>query len=135
MQLTGEHTSRSQSDTRTPTGERETGQDCSGYSSMALKLPKPGPNAVALKNDDWTAPITMSALNQGDLVIKANSDSSMVRHVVIFDHWADAGHTKYNVSTARSLHRRFLPEPPQPTALFGRALMSCSSAAVSSFRA
>lgn len=70
-------------------------QDCSGYVSMALRLPKPGPNTVELKNDGWTNPMPMSALNQGDLVIKANSDSSRIRHVVIFDHWADAGHTKY----------------------------------------
>ncbi|MEV8480241.1 hypothetical protein [Streptomyces sp. NPDC051173] len=70
-------------------------QDCSGYASMMLKLPKPGPNTVALKDDGWTTPITMSALNEGDLIIKANSDSPKFRHVVVFDHWADAGHTKY----------------------------------------
>jgi hypothetical protein len=62
---------------------------------MALELPKPGPNTVALKYNGWTTPIAMSALNQGDLIIKADSDSSKVRHVVIFDHWDDAGHTKY----------------------------------------
>ncbi|MER6030463.1 hypothetical protein [Streptomyces sp. NPDC001851] len=70
-------------------------QDCSGYASMALGLPKPGPNTIALKNDGWTTPIPMSALNQGDLIIKADSDSSRFRHVVIFDHWADADHTTY----------------------------------------
>ncbi|MER5783160.1 hypothetical protein ABT104_15775 [Streptomyces mobaraensis] len=70
-------------------------QDCSGYASMALKLPQPGPNTVALANDGWTTPIAMPALGQGDLVIKADSGSARFRHVVIFDHWADAAHTKY----------------------------------------
>ncbi|MBP0451011.1 hypothetical protein J5Y04_15870 [Kitasatospora sp. RG8] len=62
-------------------------QDCSGYASMALKLPKSGPNTVALKNDGWTKPIKMSELRQGDLIIKANSDDPNHRHVVIFDKW------------------------------------------------
>ncbi|MFF4158836.1 hypothetical protein [Streptomyces sp. NPDC001678] len=70
-------------------------QDCSGYASMTLGLPKPGPNTVALKNEGWTRPIGMSELNQGDLIIKADSDSSKVRHVVIFDHWVNAGRTEY----------------------------------------
>ncbi|MGW6916384.1 hypothetical protein ACWGB8_21545 [Kitasatospora sp. NPDC054939] len=70
-------------------------QDCSGYVSMALKLPKSGPNTVSLKNDGWTKPIAMSALRQGDLVIKANSNDSNRRHVVIFDHWTDSKHTSY----------------------------------------
>ncbi|MFF3072747.1 hypothetical protein ACFVSN_05655 [Kitasatospora sp. NPDC057904] len=70
-------------------------EDCSGYVSMALKLPKAGPNTVGLKNDGWTKPIPMSELKQGDLVIKADSDSSKRRHVVIFDRWTDARHTAY----------------------------------------
>nr|WP_202523489.1 NlpC/P60 family protein [Kitasatospora sp. SID7827] len=64
-------------------------QDCSGFVSMTLGLPKPGPNTVALKNDGWTKPIKMSELRRGDLVIKANSSSSNERHVVIFDGWKD----------------------------------------------
>ncbi|MGW4893528.1 hypothetical protein ACWEQL_14885 [Kitasatospora sp. NPDC004240] len=70
-------------------------QDCSGFVSMALKLPKPAPNTVKLKNDGWTRPISMDALRQGDLVIKADSKSSNRRHVVMFDHWTDAKHTSY----------------------------------------
>ncbi|MBD0676303.1 hypothetical protein [Streptomyces sp. CBMA156] len=62
-------------------------QDCSGYASMALGLPKSGPNTVALKNDGWTKPIKMSELRRGDLVIKANSGDPDHRHVVIFDGW------------------------------------------------
>ncbi|MFF7995736.1 hypothetical protein ACFZDG_38945 [Kitasatospora xanthocidica] len=68
-------------------------QDCSGYASMALNLPKPAPNTVALKNDGWTKPIKMSELRQGDLVIKANSDDPNHRHVVIFDHWDSGKHS------------------------------------------
>ncbi|MFI6849351.1 hypothetical protein OG535_37445 [Kitasatospora sp. NBC_00085] len=70
-------------------------QDCSGYASMALKLPKSGPNTVSLKNDGWTKPIAMSELRQGDLVIKANSSDSNHRHVVIFDGWVDGKHNSY----------------------------------------
>ncbi|GAA1385866.1 hypothetical protein GCM10009639_08850 [Kitasatospora putterlickiae] len=62
-------------------------QDCSGFVSMALKLPKPGANTVSLKNDGWTKPIKMSELRQGDLIIKANSKDPNHRHVVIFDKW------------------------------------------------
>ncbi|MET8546542.1 hypothetical protein ABZW03_38895 [Kitasatospora sp. NPDC004799] len=69
-------------------------QDCSGYASMALGLPKSGPNTVKLKNGGWTKPIRMSELRQGDLVIKANSDDPRQRHVVIFDGW-NSGHTSY----------------------------------------
>ncbi|WP_404870676.1 hypothetical protein ACI1MP_36725 [Kitasatospora griseola] len=71
-------------------------QDCSGYASMALRLPKSGPNTVALKNDGWTKAIKMSELRQGDLVIKANSSDPDHRHVVIFDSWDNGKHTSYH---------------------------------------
>ncbi|MCG6494056.1 C40 family peptidase [Kitasatospora sp. A2-31] len=86
-------------------------QDCSGYASMALKLPKSGPNTVSLKNDGWTKPIAMQDLRQGDLVIKANSNDPNHRHVVIFDGWADGKHASYwsyeqagKVGTRRATH-------------------------------
>ncbi|MFF2628580.1 hypothetical protein ACFVUN_22745 [Kitasatospora griseola] len=71
-------------------------QDCSGYASMALRLPKSGPNTVALKNDGWTKAIKMSELRQGDLVIKANSSDPDHRHVVVFDSWDNGKHTSYH---------------------------------------
>ncbi|MFG3054028.1 hypothetical protein ACGFZP_24155 [Kitasatospora sp. NPDC048239] len=71
-------------------------QDCSGFASMALRIPKPGANTVALKNDGWTKPIPMSDLRQGDLVIKANSNDPNHRHVVIFDGWVDGKHNSYH---------------------------------------
>ncbi|WP_260610740.1 hypothetical protein [Streptomyces sp. WAC06614] len=70
-------------------------QDCSGYVSMALGLPKPGPNTVSLKNDGFTRRIAMRDLAPGDLIIKADSNSADRRHVVIFDGWADQAHTRY----------------------------------------
>ncbi|UQX04576.1 C40 family peptidase [Streptomyces sp. RerS4] len=70
-------------------------QDCSGYVSMALGLPKPGPNTVALKNNGFTRRIAMKDLAPGDLVLKANSNSADYRHVVIFDGWANSAHTAY----------------------------------------
>ncbi|MGW7448032.1 hypothetical protein [Kitasatospora sp. NPDC054795] len=68
-------------------------QDCSGYASMALGLPRSGPNTVSLKNDGWTKPIRMSELRRGDLVIKANSSDPDHRHVVIFDGWDSGKHS------------------------------------------
>ncbi|MGW5348577.1 hypothetical protein [Streptomyces sp. NPDC004050] len=70
-------------------------QDCSGYVSMALGLPKPGPNTVSLKDDGFTRRIAMKDLVPGDLVLKADSKSADRRHVVIFDGWADSAHTVY----------------------------------------
>ncbi|WP_329561194.1 hypothetical protein [Kitasatospora sp. NBC_01266] len=69
-------------------------QDCSGFASMALRLGSPGPNTVALVKS-YTVPMRMADLRQGDLVIKANSNSSDERHVVLFDGWANAAHTSY----------------------------------------
>ncbi|MFC4587538.1 hypothetical protein [Sphaerisporangium corydalis] len=68
--------------------------DCSGYVSMALGLKAPGPNTVALTSPGVSSPIAMSDLLPADIVIDAigNSDT---RHVVIFEKWADAGHTSY----------------------------------------
>jgi hypothetical protein len=60
--------------------------DCSGYASMALALPKPGPNTVALATKTYTTPIAMSALQTGDLVIDATGTNN-TRHVVIFHKW------------------------------------------------
>jgi hypothetical protein len=70
-------------------------QDCSGYASMALGLPKDGPNTVKLVNDGWTSPESMSDLEQGDLVIKSDGDNPNYRHAVIFDRWVDDTQTSY----------------------------------------
>ncbi|MCX5077012.1 C40 family peptidase [Streptomyces sp. NBC_00513] len=70
-------------------------QDCSGYVSMTLRLPAPGPNTVGLKNNGFTRRIAMKDLAPGDLVLKANSNSADLRHVVIFAGWSNSGHTAY----------------------------------------
>ena len=70
-------------------------QDCSGYASMALGLPKPGTNTVGLATDRrLTRPISMNELEPGDLVIDATGTSN-TRHVVIFEKWNDSVHRSY----------------------------------------
>ncbi|MGK5627774.1 hypothetical protein [Streptomyces sp. URMC 123] len=79
-------------------------QDCSGYVSMALRLPKPGPNTVAMANDrKLTKPITVKQLKSGDLLIDAIGNSRN-RHVVIFEKWANAKKTAYWAFEHRAGH-------------------------------
>ncbi|MEU5880918.1 hypothetical protein [Spirillospora sp. NPDC047279] len=68
--------------------------DCSGYASMTLRLPKPGPNTVGLASKTYSTRIKMSQLKKGDLVIDAIG-SNTTRHVVIFEKWANSKHTAY----------------------------------------
>lgn len=63
--------------------------DCSGYASMALALPKPGPNTVGLASRTYSTRIAMSQLQKGDLVIDATG-SNTTRHVVIFEGWVNS---------------------------------------------
>ncbi|MEU7524119.1 hypothetical protein AB0A74_00115 [Saccharothrix sp. NPDC042600] len=70
-------------------------QDCSGYVSMAAKLPKPGPNTVGLFNAH-TVPIAVRDMRPGDLFIdKDDRPGPDFRHVVIFEKWANAARTQY----------------------------------------
>lgn len=68
--------------------------DCSGYASMALGLPKPGPNTVGLASSTYSTRITLGALVPGDLIIDSTGDSN-TRHVVIFEKWTSSAHTAY----------------------------------------
>ncbi|GAA2158118.1 NlpC/P60 family protein [Actinomadura napierensis] len=68
--------------------------DCSGYASMTLRLPKPGPNTVGLASSTYSKRIAMSQLKTGDLVIDAIG-SNTTRHVVIFEKWTSSKHTAY----------------------------------------
>ncbi|MGI5324228.1 hypothetical protein [Actinomadura nitritigenes] len=79
------------SQTKTHGGYRT---DCSGYASMALRLPKPGPNTVGLASSTYSKRISMSQLKTGDLVIDAIG-SNTTRHVVIFEKWTSSKHTAY----------------------------------------
>lgn len=67
--------------------------DGSGYASMVLGLPKPGPNS-ALLQASYCRLVQRSALRPGDLVIKA-SGSASVREVLIFERWTSGKHTAY----------------------------------------
>lgn len=68
--------------------------DCSGYASMTLRLPKPGPNTVGLASSTYSTRISMSQLKKGDLIIDAIG-SNTTRHVVIFEKWTSGKHTAY----------------------------------------
>ncbi|MFD9894880.1 hypothetical protein ACFWY9_36510 [Amycolatopsis sp. NPDC059027] len=68
--------------------------DCSGYVSMAAGLAKPGPNTVALAGSKVSVPINKNDMKMGDLFIDAIGDHN-TRHVVIFEKWSNAQHTKY----------------------------------------
>lgn len=77
--------------------------DCSGYVSMALKLPKPGPNTVGLANSSHTKKIKMANLKKGDLVIDAKGNSN-TRHVVIFQKWVNSNKNAYWAYEQRGGH-------------------------------
>jgi hypothetical protein len=68
--------------------------DCSGYASMALGLPKPGPNTVGLASSTYSTPISLGSLTTGDLIIDSTGDAN-TRHVVIFEKWTDSSHSAY----------------------------------------
>ncbi|WP_433263448.1 hypothetical protein ACQPZF_32225 [Actinosynnema sp. CS-041913] len=81
-------------------------QDCSGYVSMAAKLPKAGggPNTVGLF-DTYTVPIAVRDMQPGDLFIdKDDRPGADFRHVVIFEKWADAARTQYWAYEQRGGH-------------------------------
>jgi hypothetical protein len=68
--------------------------DGSGYASMTLGLPQPGPTSGSLAGGVYSRPIPMAQLQGGDLVINATGDAG-VRQVVIFEKWADPGRGSY----------------------------------------
>ncbi|WP_438487140.1 hypothetical protein [Streptomyces sp. S186] len=79
-------------------------QDCSGYVSMALKLPTPGTNTVGLATDrSLTRPLSPGELRGGDLLIDATGDNNN-RHVVIFEKWNNAAHSSYTAFEQRGGH-------------------------------
>jgi len=74
--------------------------DGSGYASMAIGLPAPGPNSGELASRGYTRRISASELRPGDLIINPTGDSG-TRQVAIFDGWVDATHTRYWVYQQR----------------------------------
>ena len=74
--------------------------DGSGYASMAIGLPAPGPNSPDLASGQYTRRITPAELMPGDLIINAAGDSG-TRQVAIFDSWVNSAHTRYWVYQQR----------------------------------
>lgn len=74
--------------------------DGSGYASMALGLPVPGPNSPDLASGQYSHLVAPAELRPGDLVINPTGDAG-TRQVAIFDKWADGPHTRYWVYQQR----------------------------------
>jgi hypothetical protein len=66
-------------------------RDCSGYVSMAWALPSSYSTATL---PEVSHVVARSRLRRGDLLLHLASRGSS-GHVVLFDSWADAGHTTY----------------------------------------
>jgi len=64
-------------------------QDCSGFVSMCLGLPKPGANTKTLLTYGFTA-VSKDNIQPGDILLNAGT------HVVLFGGWANDDKTKYN---------------------------------------
>ena len=67
--------------------------DGSGYASMALGLPTPGPTSGELASGQYTRRIAPTELQPGDLIINPTGGSG-TRQVALFDAWADGTHTR-----------------------------------------
>ncbi|GAA2567385.1 peptidoglycan-binding protein [Streptomyces lienomycini] len=84
-------------------------QDCSGFVSMAWKLPA----------NEWTGSlgsfadrITKEELQPGDMLLFHNaSDPTKGSHVVIFGGWTDTAHTTYTAYEQTPPHTRRLDTP------------------------
>lgn len=72
-----------------PSGWRE---DCSGFLSYAWQIAAPGTTTSAMSS--ITTPISWSALQPGDALLRADST---VHHVVLFAKWDDTAHTIYTL--------------------------------------
>ncbi|MEU5880919.1 helix-turn-helix transcriptional regulator [Spirillospora sp. NPDC047279] len=89
--------------------------DGSGYASMALRLPKPGPNSASLLAS-YCRVIPASRLEPGDLIVNATGGDGK-REVMIFEKWTSRSHKSYWVFQQRRgygtdhLIRRDVPEP------------------------
>ncbi|MDN3356695.1 helix-turn-helix transcriptional regulator [Actinomadura sp. DC4] len=92
------------SDQRVPYSQSRSFQgyrtDGSGYASMALGLPTPGPNSPDLASGQYSHRITPAELLSGDLIINPTGDAG-TRQVMIFDKWLDGDRKKYWVYQQR----------------------------------
>ncbi|MDL4818381.1 helix-turn-helix domain-containing protein [Actinomadura opuntiae] len=67
--------------------------DGSGYASMALALPAPGPNSAALLTS-YCDRVPPARLGPGDLVVNATGGPE-TREVMIFERWTNPARTAY----------------------------------------
>jgi hypothetical protein len=74
--------------------------DGSGYASMAIGLPSPGPTSGELASASYTRRILPSELQPGDLIINPTGGAG-TRQVAVFDAWVDGPHTRYRVYQQR----------------------------------
>jgi hypothetical protein len=73
-------------------------EDCSGFISMAWRLPQPGSTTYTLPRVSHQ--ISKDELQPGDVLLNQWGGWTMPRspdaHVVIFNSWVDSSHTHYN---------------------------------------
>lgn len=80
-----------------PGGQGSYRGDCSGFVSMALHLPGPGPSTVDLANVVKSIPAAQ--LKQGDLLGNLGPGTGgQAGHVQLFVRWANPAHTKVVVA-------------------------------------
>ncbi|HEX7308913.1 hypothetical protein [Lentzea sp.] len=84
-------------------------QDCSGFVSMAAKLPnanpRGGPNTVALASGAYTEPVAIADLRPGDLFIDpVDEPGDDFRHVVVFERWTKDDRSEYLAYEQRGGH-------------------------------
>ncbi|MEV6975346.1 hypothetical protein [Kitasatospora sp. NPDC093806] len=86
--------------------------DCSGFVSMAWKL---GSSETTVTLPNYSHRIDKNDLKPGDILL--NTDPGNSGHVVLFEGWADAGHTSYiadEESGSKGAVRRVIPYPYYP---------------------
>lgn len=72
-----------------PGGAANYRRDCSGFVSMCLMLPAPGPNTDLLAGSAYTHGIAKANLKRGDILVRAGV------HTVLFQKWDNAAHTRF----------------------------------------
>ncbi|WP_194917346.1 C40 family peptidase [Catenulispora rubra] len=98
-----------------PGGDVSYRTDCSGYVSMAFHL-SGSPSTIDLPS--YVHSISKADLQPGDILgVLGPGTGGNAGHVLIFDGWADSGHTQYNAwedSGDQGVHHGVIPYPYWP---------------------
>ena len=98
-----------------PGGDVSYRTDCSGYVSMAFHLSS-SPSTIDLPS--YVHSISKADLQPGDILgVLGPGTGGNAGHVLIFDGWADSGHTQYNAwedSGDQGVHHGVIPYPYWP---------------------